>query len=132
MAVKKIVGESTNAYKVKDSTAIYSYTITINVQREKNMQKITTSINNPEVQLFFDGMEKLKEIDYLPLMGKRKKMTFFFSTYLLVYGSESNRNTVNLSEVPKAIRYLFIPNKNEMYDLGEMGIKLDKKVYYNQ
>jgi len=129
-AVEKTVFEYTIPEKINDSTAIYSYTITINVQREKKGQTVSTSINNTEALLFFDGLEKLKEINYLPLMVKRKKMSFSFSTYILVYGSKQEINMIKLDDIPKSIKYLYnILDKKEMYNLGVMLIELDKNIY---
>ncbi len=128
-SVQKVVGEYTNSEKIKDSTAIYSYAITINVFQKKGIQIVNPTLNNPKALLFFEGLEKLKEINYLPLMGKRKNMTFFFCTYILVYGSKQDINTIKLNDLSKSIKYLLLSDKKEMYNLGALVIEIDKKIY---
>ena len=77
-SIQKIVGDYTIGEKIKDSTAIYSYAIKINVIRKKDKQIVNIAINNPAALDFFNGLDKLKKVNYLPLMRKKKNATFLF------------------------------------------------------
>ena len=62
-SIQKIVGEYTIGAKIKDSTAIYSYAIKINVLRNNDKQVVEVSINNPLALTFFEGLDELKKIN---------------------------------------------------------------------
>ncbi len=127
-AVLEILRNHINGAKIKDSTAIYSFSIKISVRQQAKKLLVKTEINNSEAKSFFEGLEQLKKIDYSSLMNGKKQASFVVSAYILVYGSKYN-NEIKLSTIPTALKYLFVENELGQQNLGSVLIELDKKVY---
>ncbi|WP_129715614.1 hypothetical protein [Pedobacter sp. SYP-B3415] len=114
---------------MKDSTAIYSLSIVISVTKQRKKLNVATELNNEQVRSFFVGTEALKKLDYNKLMKGRKESKFVVSAYILVYGSRSDR-VVKLSDVPAALKFLFVQNQADQENLGTVLLEVDKKVYH--
>lgn len=127
--VAKVIRENFNEKKIKDSTAIYSFTITIKVVNSKGKQQVVTAINNPIVDSFFEGLDKLKEINYAILLGKHKYKSFSFKGYILVYDSKYGAKVISSPTIPQSLSYLFLKDETDVENLGNIVIEYDKKIY---
>jgi len=62
-SIQKIVGESTNGEKIKDSTTLYSYSIKNNILRKKHEQ-IVNAIHNMKSKSVFNFSNCYKYNNY--------------------------------------------------------------------
>jgi hypothetical protein len=128
-AVSGIVAENMIVEKIKDSTAVYSFFITISVTKLKGKRIVKSEINNNEVALFFKGLDLLKKIDYTSLLKKKKEAKFSFNGYILVHDSKYDQDLIEISTLPKALKHLFLNDESNLENLGSIILEYDKKVY---
>jgi len=117
--------------KVKDSTAVYGLSITIEVTMTKGEQLVRLTTNNPQISLAIDfsTLDKLKKVDYRLFMRGKEVAKFSFKVYFLVYDSKYNPHLGKLEDVHKSIDNLFLKNEFSISNLGSMLIWFDKKIY---
>lgn len=127
-SVSKIIKENIIEKKIKDSTAIYVFSIKITVKIVKGIQTANIEMSDNDALQFFAGMDSLKYLNYKPFLHKKRISTFLYNNYVLVYGSKGNRNLVTISDIFENLKYLNMTEYKSNY-LGNTIIAFDKKIY---
>ncbi|RYF14997.1 MAG: hypothetical protein EOO42_17425 [Flavobacteriales bacterium] len=128
--IRNIVRENIVVENIRDSTAIYFFTIKINLKpKSVNSEYLATiEINNKSVADFFGGLDKLKQLDYSTILKNRKEIDIFIKSEILVYGSKDN-NTIKLNHMEDALKYMYANRSGPFYELFGIRLVIDKKVY---
>jgi len=126
--IAQIIEANIDWKKLKDSTAIYTFCLKIDFKNKKGKMDIVTKINNPEVSSIFKGDDQLKKYNYSGFITSKKGLLFRF--YIIITDSKSEKQSVNIYEIPEATKYLLFKNENNYQDMGIWTFQRDNKVYH--
>jgi len=126
--VKKVIADKINWEILKDSTAIYTFCLKIDIKGNKRGPTIECSINNPEISNIFLGFSDLQKLDYSSIIKKGKKR-FLVRCYIFVLSSDYSPKVVDIYSIPKSVKFLHQVIDNSYEDLGTFIQQYDKKVY---
>lgn len=114
--------------KIKDSTAVYTFSLKIEIQKKKGILKVESKLNNPIIYSALNNLEGLSQFNYdAYLENGRAKILMRF--YLTVLNSDYGSKLIDIYKIPATVKYFFEKGDDGFIDLGAYGIMIDKKVY---
>ena len=114
--------------KIKDSTAVYTFSLKIEIEKKKGVQLVKTKINNPTISLALNSLEALSNYNYDAYL-KNGKAKILMRFYLIVLSSDYSSKFVDIYKIPEIVKYFFEKGDDAFIDVGAYGIMIDKKVY---
>ena len=141
-AQNKLIDDDTNALsrfilnnininhdKIKDSTAIYTFSLKIEVTKHPDSQQVKITVNNPTILQALGNLNALKKHNYNTLLQNNDSAKILMRLYLIVLNSDYNPKLVDIYNIPIMLKSLLEKVDHTFIDAGIYGIMIDKKVY---
>lgn len=124
----RFISDNINYEKIKDSTAVYTFSLKIDVEKKDNILKVKTKVNNPQISPIINNLENFSKNNYDRYL-KNGKAKILMRFYLIILSSDYNPKLIDVYKMPEIIRYLFEKEDGNFIDFGAYGIMIDKKTY---
>ncbi|WP_426328077.1 hypothetical protein [Pedobacter sp. R-06] len=126
--LSRFILNNINHEMIKDSTAVYTFSLKIEIEKKKGIQLVKTNVNNPLISLALDSLNALNKYNY-DVYLKNGKAKILMRFYLIALSSDYNPKLVDVHNIPETIKFLFEKGDDTFIDMGAYGITIDKKVY---
>ena len=127
--VFKVISDNIVNERIKDSTAVYSTVLTINLEAKENKQQVECFVADKEVESFFIELDQLKKIDYRSLLSYQKKRSLLVKIYILVTDSKYKQQQVAVENIWAMLNKTTRKDEFKALNLGNIILKFDKKTY---
>lgn len=123
----KIIDNSIAFNKLKDSTAVYSFTIAVALKKIAGKINSNVNINNPLIDAVFLDKTKIAKLDYSEIVSKGYKGVQL-KVVVIVLSSDYNSKMIDFYNIPKIIGNITTDPEGYL-NLDTIVIQYDKKEY---